>query len=592
MSRNRRRIYSISIGLLLVGGLAFSFGHRLLTPSPNVTPPQRTLQMNLNPLPTSPDLDAVVEGERNGPQPPPNLPRSSGEEKKWMQLGCFLPQRLGEIQRGLKTSPFLSRRLFAALSKTAEDTEGVDASLPTLGRTSVAPSNPGKKTANTRYSLIAGSSVLRDLAIFSILTSSPPSPSQVEELKQNALGLKQERRYKESLEEFQRLVEITPDDPEVHYHLATLIALMTSRTPEAIEHLNIALSLRPDFVPALDALAELYPLNDEYGKALETLDTLISLHPEKPYYLCEAADLCTRINEKEKSLAYLQQAVEKNPSDEDILACIGAVFSHWGEKKRAVTYLRKALEIDSGHARANYELASILVRGRELGEAETMALRSIRSNPFVQETHSLLARIYAATKRQTDAKRELQIAEYLNHLPEIKLGFLKHLLMSGSVTPEEHFLLGEELARVGCPDWGIQEMEAGLVMEPTAQAPRIPLALAYLEVGKPEEAFNVVNRLADPGLRRTEGALRALGWAAYHTKQLDVARGVIVAASAFHVESESLHQLSDALRQAPMHSAGRQRWILGGLLVLLGVGLLVLVRQLGTGVPKDTKKEF
>ena len=60
---------------------------------------------------TLPSLDRAAESERNESQPPPTLPRSSGEE-----LAVFLSQSLGEIQRGLNSLLYAAHRLFAARS--------------------------------------------------------------------------------------------------------------------------------------------------------------------------------------------------------------------------------------------------------------------------------------------------------------------------------------------------------------------------------------------------------------------------------------------------------------------------------------------
>jgi len=412
-----------------------------------------------------------------------------------------------------------------------------------------------------------------------VRTGAQPTADDIEYLKQEAVRAKQERRYQSALEEFEKLVGLAPEDPEVHYHLASLIALTTLRTAEAIEHLERALSLRPDFVPALEGLAEICPLNDEYEKALKALERLNSLRPEEPRYLCRKAEIHTKINQKEKSLETIHEALELAPKDPDVLARAGAIYAHWGATDKAEDYLQKALEINPRNARANFELALLLFQRGDLKAAEALALRSVRANPFVQETHSILARIYASTKRTEDARRELRIGEYLNPMSEVKLGFLKHLLQVGRVTAEEHFVFGEELARVGHPEWGIREIEAGLILEPTAQAPRIPLALAYLEVNQPERAYTVIDRLSDSELRRTEGALTALGWAAYHTERWNVARGAIVAASALGLKSERLQALSDALQQAPYDSSNLRRWVAAGLVLFVGIGLLLVVRK-------------
>ncbi len=74
---------------------------------------------------TASKIDEPSKSERKRSQPPPNLPRSSGEEKEKAPRFVCLPQRLGEIQRGLKAL-LPPRRLVTAPSKIGEDTEGVD----------------------------------------------------------------------------------------------------------------------------------------------------------------------------------------------------------------------------------------------------------------------------------------------------------------------------------------------------------------------------------------------------------------------------------------------------------------------------------
>ena len=397
--------------------------------------------------------------------------------------------------------------------------------------------------------------------------------------KQHAIRLKEERQYQAALAAFESLVVVAPRDPDIRYHLATLIALMTPRHEDAVEHLRVALAERPEDVPALECLADLCTLLDEYDAALRALDKLISLHSEKPRYLCQTAEVCVRTNDRGRSLEYINRAIQLEPRDAETLARIGSVLCHWAETARGREYLRKAVEEDPNNAHATFELAKMEFRERNLKRAEELAVRSVFFNPFVQETHNLLARIYASTKRTTDAKRQVGIAEYLNHMPEVKLGFFKHLLQVGAASAEEHFVLGEELARVGQPVWAIRELEAGLVLEPTAQAPLIPLALACLDASEPEKAYTVIDRLSDPGLRLTEGALSALGWSAYHTRRLSVARGVIAAASAQGIDSQNLQTLARALQSTPHEPKRPTRRLLAIAALALGAALLLTVRR-------------
>ncbi len=66
----------------------------------------------------------------------------------------------------------------------------------------------------------------------------------------------QARRLPEAMEHWEQALKLKPDDVEAHMNLGKALEGQ-GRLPEAIEHYQQALKLRPDFLPAKNALTRL-----------------------------------------------------------------------------------------------------------------------------------------------------------------------------------------------------------------------------------------------------------------------------------------------------------------------------------------------
>jgi Flp pilus assembly protein TadD len=71
-------------------------------------------------------------------------------------------------------------------------------------------------------------------------------------------ALFQAGKVTEAVEHLQQALRIKPDYVEAHFNLGLALEKL-GRTPEAIEQFEQALKLQPDFAPARNALARLRP---------------------------------------------------------------------------------------------------------------------------------------------------------------------------------------------------------------------------------------------------------------------------------------------------------------------------------------------
>ncbi len=103
-----------------------------------------------------------------------------------------------------------------------------------------------------------------------------------------------------------------PRDKEVHYSLATVYSSM-AMTEKAIEELNAALSLDPNYELALNRLAYEYARLNDFEKAIEYLKRYVSVMPGKPNpidSLAEAYFLMGNLDEAEEGY---KKALEVKP---------------------------------------------------------------------------------------------------------------------------------------------------------------------------------------------------------------------------------------------------------------------------------------
>ena len=172
----------------------------------------------------------------------------------------------------------------------------------------------------------------------------------------NSLPPKRCEREKQGLEKqfHESNQELTP----VGWKDKAVALFEDEKYSEAIEYLNKAIELDPNYAKAYFGRGFLYTRLAQYQRAIEDLDQVISLGPTLsflPYELRGFAYI--QKGDYDRAIADLTKALEIDPHQADTYHLRGAAWHGKGDFDRAIADCTKALEIDPRHADAYHRRA-------------------------------------------------------------------------------------------------------------------------------------------------------------------------------------------------------------------------------------------
>jgi tetratricopeptide (TPR) repeat protein len=126
------------------------------------------------------------------------------------------------------------------------------------------------------------------------------------------------RRHDEAIEQLRRALEVVPDWPAAHQHLAWAYRAK-GMTEEAFAENQTALKLNPKQVDVLAEIGSLYATTGRRSEAIEILEQLrMRSHPEELRGGVAGgggfAGLYLALGEKDSALAVLERAFETRPA--------------------------------------------------------------------------------------------------------------------------------------------------------------------------------------------------------------------------------------------------------------------------------------
>ncbi|MFB3784740.1 MAG: tetratricopeptide repeat protein [bacterium] len=414
--------------------------------------------------------------------------------------------------------------------------------------------------------------------------AAPPAPVEsthpsTAEAFPRALALKDSHRFPEAIQAFEDLLRNDPGHPEYHYHTAILLGILKPDDPEAVIHLEQALRLSPDNETYANALAEARLRLDLDEEALAAYRDLRNRHPDKPRYAYQTAAILVKQRNLSAALKELEEVLAQHGNDPDCLALKGRILVLTGDPRQAEPLLRTALAHRPGHLIALIELAKIEAQRGEWRAVEARLQAALEVNPFIPEIHNRLGAAYQALGRKEEARGRLDAAQRLMKLGESQKAFLDYLIREGPKTFPEHLVLAREFVQLGLHAMAARLYELARRADPEDQTVLVPLALLYLELKNPEEAYRTIDRLHDQNEWFSEAALTALGWSAFLTGRVEVAQGAVAAARAHSVTSERLTALAAALENRPRAWDSRIGNPLAILTVIFLCGILAALRR-------------
>jgi tetratricopeptide (TPR) repeat protein len=128
---------------------------------------------------------------------------------------------------------------------------------------------------------------------------------------------------------FRMATNLKPDDTDARNNLNKTLAVKHYRSgdrhlaigelKQAREQYQAAISIHPQYVPALNKLGTVYLRDENYEKALAVFSEVVTLQPNKPDAYYNIARIFSKLNRVEESVDWLSKAIEQGFNNWDFL---------------------------------------------------------------------------------------------------------------------------------------------------------------------------------------------------------------------------------------------------------------------------------
>jgi len=153
-----------------------------------------------------------------------------------------------------------------------------------------------------------------------------------------------QKKYKQAIEQFEKIREIETDNPDVLYLLGSLY-LEVDKKDKAIEMLKKSIAIEPDHDGSLNTLGYIYA---EEGKNLDEAEKLISqaltIAPDNGAYLDSLGWVYYQKQLYQKALDLFIRA-DQTLKDPVIYDHMGDAYHKLGQNDKAIEHWEKSLEL-------------------------------------------------------------------------------------------------------------------------------------------------------------------------------------------------------------------------------------------------------
>ncbi|MCE9557017.1 MAG: tetratricopeptide repeat protein [Planctomycetes bacterium] len=283
-------------------------------------------------------------------------------------------------------------------------------------------------------------------------------------------------RTQEAIQHLRLAVQLKPDLAEAHNNLATPLQA-TGQVNEAIEHYREALRLKPEIAVTHNNLGTALRTIGKRNEAILEYKEALRLDPELEIAHCNMATILLDLNQAELAAHYAQEAIRIKPDFAEAHFQLGKALQLTGQADRAIRHYLEAVRLDPSDANAYNNLGTVLQTQGRFQEAMRCYGAALRLKPDLGLAYGNLGFALQSTGHTEEA-----IQYYLQALR----------LMPNDAQAHDNF--GAALADLGQFEEAEAQFRAALAIEPDFAAAKANL-----------EKLEIVRR------KRANGSTRAAG---------------------------------------------------------------------------------
>jgi tetratricopeptide (TPR) repeat protein len=317
---------------------------------------------------------------------------------------------------------------------------------------------------------------------------------------------------------FRRAIDLEPESISAYIALSRLY-LSSHREDEALQRLSKALEKAPHDPACLMLSALLWTHKFQFQKAADLYETLITLRPDFIPALNNLACLyADHLNQLEKGRQLAMRARDIAPHDPYAADTLGWILFRSGDTRWAASLLQESAEALPSEGEVLYHLARIqLAMGREAVARDTLKAAMITEKEFVQKAHAahLLALLESPTP-VPDERMKATIREILKEDPDNPAALTRLAALQTAQGDMASALKIYEQVGIACPTYYPATIKLAVLLQKQAPSQDRAFALAC----KAHESAP-----GDPE------AAHLLGWMAYQKNQVKWALSLLLDAA-------------------------------------------------------------
>lgn len=294
---------------------------------------------------------------------------------------------------------------------------------------------------------------------------------------------------------FDRMLELAPENAELHYQYARFLLEKAGDEPAALDQLKQAVEVDPDYGQAYTLMADIESGGGDYGAAIDHLKQALNALPAEKTrdrqqvqlrlaraYLEQAAVVDPEQNSKQAE-ATLQELLggleETDRLRADALTLLGDLYQRRGEHKEAQDAYRSALEIAPRTA-VEVKLGQAYLADGDLERAKDTFESVANRDVYSTEARKGLGDVYRALGETEKALENYKTALDLRSDAETKRGIAKAILELDPGDIDTRFKLAQLYLDERIYSSAIEQYEEILKLDPKDWRAQRGLGDAYL----------------------------------------------------------------------------------------------------------------
>ena len=201
-----------------------------------------------------------------------------------------------------------------------------------------------------------------------------------------------------ALAEWQRVRELLPGHPIVQFQAGRLLARQ-GQTNEAQLALSKAVSIRPDFVEALDELGQVLVKQRKMDEGIARYHQALQLQPDNAAIHFHLADALAAHDQRPQALVSLREAIRLRPTFWEARYLLGVELAIQGKIREAQEQFAEVVRLRPDYALGRLNLGVALVKQGRLDDAAVQFQETLRLDPNNKRAREHLESIQSLKSR-------------------------------------------------------------------------------------------------------------------------------------------------------------------------------------------------